>query len=149
VVRRVTAAAHAENVRTTVVSAASLRRFRLLAIVVAAAVVVLALLWLVARHSQGPVPRTFDARLWKAGDITVRGSMVHDLKTGRRLIGLDRPSVVELLGQADYERRNEGRGTSLCYTVDPGPRFTSDWTYTLFVDLSEEDGNVSKVWYTD
>lgn len=83
--------------------------------------------------------RRFDRQSWLGGNAIERGSMVNDLLSSGRLLGLSRPEVRQLLGDplAIWDER-------WTYKVAPGTGIRADlWLYVLEVHFGA-DGKVTR-----
>jgi hypothetical protein len=95
----------------------------------------------------GIADQAFNAALWKRGDRRVRGSMARDLGTGGSLIGLDKRTVVGVLGMPDGQ---DTSGYVLEYAVDLGLRtgpfgMGGTWLFHTSVAIDTLTGKVITV----
>jgi hypothetical protein len=94
----------------------------------------------------------FAAEVWRAGDASVRGTMVHDLMRQELLRGRTAADVVDFLGPPEWSRGAYERGSRyyITYKVYVGKKLgTRPWPHFLHLVLSSPDGLVEDVYLAD
>jgi hypothetical protein len=89
--------------------------------------------------------RSFDAERWRAAapGTDIRGKMAGDLVQSRRLVGMRRVEVIQLLGQPQRENREAGRWSISYFLGQPQYGYGIDDDF-LQADL-RPDGTVAEV----
>lgn len=81
-------------------------------------------------------PRPFDSEQWKAGNASIRGSMVDDTLSKKLLIGKTKAEISELLGKAEHSSKDwvgyDVVTNSRCYF----------WNCRLEINFDPESGRV-------